>query len=225
MKTHPCRRRLTSLIVIAIVALAAAVAWGAKTWRPSPVEGTAQSPAGLADAPASPGQDTGGHLTIYPADARAQAPDVEGTTLDGEPLRLADLSGHLVVVNAWGSWCVPCRDEAPVLARVARETAPQGVRFVGIDTRDSSGAANAFERAFEIPYPSIVDPDGQVLLTLKGLIPVSGVPSTLLVDPRGGVAARIIGPTDYQTLHGLIANELTPYTSPRSSPASSPRSR
>lgn len=154
--------------------------------------------------------------TIYSPDAQSLAPRVEGTTLDGKQLSLADLSGDLVVLNVWGSWCGPCRGEAPVLARVAGEFAAQGVRLVGIDTHDTSASATAFEHYFKIPYPSIIDTNGRVLLKLKDLIPISGIPSTLIVDPAGGIAARIVGPTDYPTLHRLIAAELT---TPRLAPA------
>lgn len=134
--------------------------------------------------------------------------------MEGKRLSLGDLSGHLVVLNAWGSWCGPCRDEVPVLTRVAHRFAARGVRFVGIDTRDTLRAAAAFERYFKVSYPSFVDADGQVLLRLRGLIPFSGVPSSLIVDPGGQVVARIVGPTDYPTLHGLIADELTPKDAP-----------
>lgn len=163
--------------------------------------------------------DAGG-LTVYPPVTRPHAPNVSGTTLDGKRLSLTNLSGHLVVLNAWGSWCGPCRGEAPVLARVARESAGQGVRFVGIDTRDTAGAAKAFERYFKIPYPSIVDTDGQVLLALKGYIPLSGVPSTLLMDRTGRIMARVVGPTDYPTLHGLITDEIKRSGSSSSAPGS-----
>lgn len=112
----------------------------------------------------------------------------------------------------------PLPDEAPVLTRVAHRFAAQVVRFVGIDARDTSRAAAAFERYFKVSYPSFVDADGQVLLRLRGLIPFSGVPSTLIVDPAGRIAARIVGPTDYSTLHGVIADQLTPRHAPLSTP-------
>jgi thiol-disulfide isomerase/thioredoxin len=79
-------------------------------------------------------------------------PPLRGRTLDGGRLDVSDWRGQVVVVNAWGSWCGPCREEAPALRRVWAETKANGVRFVGIDTRDNDAAARAFTREFRIGY-------------------------------------------------------------------------
>jgi peroxiredoxin len=147
-------------------------------------------------------------LSRYRVADRRPAPDVAGSTLDGERLSLADLRGHVVVVNVWGSWCVPCREEAPDLARVARETRAQGVRFVGLDVRDNPASARAFVRRYGITYPSLVDSNGSLLLAFDGIIPISAVPSTVVIDPEGRIAARVIGKTTYRTLRGVIDDVL-----------------
>jgi thiol-disulfide isomerase/thioredoxin len=147
-------------------------------------------------------------LTRYPDD-RSISPPLKGTTLDGASFDLADLRGDVVVINAWGSWCNPCRAEAPDLTRVARETAALQVRFVGIDTRDNAASARAFVRTFKVPYPSVVDTDGRVLLAFSKVLPMSAVPSTLVLDRDGRIAARVIGRTDYPTLRGLVDDVLT----------------
>ncbi len=152
------------------------------------------------------GWETG--LTRYRGADRRPAPEVAGKTLDGGRLALADLRGHVVVVDVWGSWCVPCREEAPDLARVARETHDKGVRFVGIDVRDNAAAARAFVRRYEITYPSLFDTDGSLLLAFDGIIPVSAVPSTVVIDRQGRIAARVIGKTTYRTLRGVIDDVL-----------------
>lgn len=162
------------------------------------------------------GADTG--LTRYSSD-RPAAPPLKGTTLDGAPFDSATLRGKVVVINTWGSWCSPCRAEGPDLVRVAREAESRPVRFVGIDTRDNAAAARAFVRSFKVPYPSVVDTDGLVLLAFNKLLPISAVPSTLVLDRDGRVAARVIGRVDYATLRGLVDDAVAERPPPAAVPA------
>ncbi len=91
---------------------------------------------------------------VIPAAQRPVAPDIAGTTLTGGHLDIAGWRGHTVVINFWGSWCVPCRKEARVLARVAADTRFLGVRFAGVDIREEPSAGLAFERGYRIPTPA-----------------------------------------------------------------------
>ncbi|WP_026925846.1 TlpA family protein disulfide reductase [Granulicoccus phenolivorans] len=142
-------------------------------------------------------------LTRVPVAERQAAPVVTGTGLDGEQLTTAQ-PGKVVVINVWGSWCAPCRAEAPDLQAAHEATTDQAV-FIGIDTRDPDPApARAFVRSFGIGYPSIHDPDGRTLLEFSGQLPPSGIPSTLVIDAEGRVAARVIGVVNKTTLVGLI---------------------
>ncbi|MGC4939907.1 TlpA family protein disulfide reductase [Kribbella sp. DT2] len=143
-------------------------------------------------------------LTLYPVGERVPVPVVRGETLTGDQLAVSDLLGRIVVLNVWGSWCNPCRAETPELVRVANETRAQGVRFVGIDTRDNPAAARAFVQAFKMPNPSIIDEGGRVLLGFNGIVPFSAVPSTVVIDRSGRIAARVIGRISYATLTGVI---------------------
>jgi thiol-disulfide isomerase/thioredoxin len=148
-----------------------------------------------------------GTLTVLPVGQRPAAPELVGTTLDGATWRSADHTGKVIVYNMWGSWCAPCRAEAPELVAAAKATEGTAV-FVGVNTRDTGTAApNAFVRAFAVPYPNLYDPDGALLLKFSSQLPAKAIPSTLLVDPSGKVAARIIGATTQATLVGLI-NDL-----------------
>lgn len=200
----PRRRRLHRRRVLlgAVVAVVLAVVGLALTVRPWQETGSLQRLA----QPSEEDIQTG--LTLYPPGTRPRAPDASGRTMDGGNLSLRELRGHIVVVNVWGSWCGPCRKEAPDLVRLARETQNKGVRFVGIDTRDNPTAARAFVRSFRITYPSIDDQSGTVLLQFAGVIPISAVPSTLAIDPHGRIAARVIGKTTYATLRGLLDDLL-----------------
>lgn len=145
-------------------------------------------------------------LTRYPAGERQPAPPLEGRTLEGTEFNLHDLEGQLVVINVWGSWCGPCRAETPGLVRIANATAGRGVRFIGIDTRDSLAGAKAFVKNYKVPYPSVFDATGQALLPFRDVIPSAAIPSSVVLDRDGNVAARVIGTVDETTLTGLLAD-------------------
>lgn len=143
-----------------------------------------------------------GLTRVAPAQRRP-APVAKGPGLtDGEVTTARP--GKVVVINVWGSWCAPCRKEAPDLERAHQQTKDVAA-FVGIDTRDPDPApALAFQRTFGVTYPSIHDPQAAQLLVFSGELPPSGIPSTLVVDPQGRIAARVIGTVDTTTLVGLV---------------------
>lgn len=162
--------------------------------------------AGCGSGPTSTAGFVGGDgtLTQLSADRRPTAPAIEGTTLDGKAWSSASAAGKVIVYNVWGSWCAPCRAEAPALVQASKRTSDKAV-FVGLNTRDLDRAApQAFVRSFGVPYVNLYDPDGALLLTFSGQLPASAIPSTLLVDPQGRVAARVIGETTEATLVGLV---------------------
>jgi len=144
----------------------------------------------------------GSSRVIKPAE-RKPAPRARGTTLDGKPFDLAALRGQVVVVNFWASWCGPCRGEAPALEQVYREHKAKGVEFAGVDIKDDREPAKAFVRTFKVEYPSIVDQDGQVTLAFRD-VPPNAVPSTLILDRQGRIAASVIGATTYNRLTALL---------------------
>ncbi|MGI8901312.1 MAG: TlpA disulfide reductase family protein [Nocardioides sp.] len=146
-----------------------------------------------------------GIITVV-AEAERSAPgEVAGETIDGEPLSLSDYAGQVVVVNVWGSWCVPCRTEAPMLAEAARDLESEDVAFLGIDSRDSDqDNARAFVRTFDIPYPSIYDQEGRTLLAFRGTLTPSSIPSTVVIDREGRVAASVLGEITRTTLDELV---------------------
>ena len=130
-----------------------------------------------------------GSATIA-AEDRAAAPEVSGTTLDGESLSLSDLDGP-VVVNFWASWCGPCVKEAPALRNVAK--AYEGrVSFVGVNVKDEQAAARNFEQDFRVGYPSWEDEAATIAASFGGIGPAA-LPSTLVLDAEHRVAARLFG--------------------------------
>ncbi|MEU3945850.1 TlpA disulfide reductase family protein [Streptomyces sp. NPDC029526] len=145
-------------------------------------------------------------VATVPEGKRTTAPELSGETLDGEQLDVADYRGKVVVLNVWGSWCNPCRAEAKHFAKVSRDYADQGVQFVGINTRDTSvGNARAFEKDFDVPYPSLYDPTGKLLLRFeKGTLNPQAIPSTLILDRKGGIAARTLSPLSEERLLKML---------------------
>lgn len=144
-----------------------------------------------------------GSVKTWDAGDRGKPVELTGTAFDGSQVDTADWHGDVVVVNTWYASCAPCRKEAPDLAALAGKNT-QGVRFVGINSTDDAGAAEAFQRTFDIPYPSISDKDGSVIAALQGVVPVQAVPTTVVLDPQGRVAARVLGATTQATLQGLV---------------------
>jgi thiol-disulfide isomerase/thioredoxin len=145
----------------------------------------------------------GSIILLAPAQRQA-APVVSGPLLSGGELSTADLAGAVVVLNVWASWCAPCRAEAPDLQAVWEATKDGGVQFVGLDTRDSPAAAAGFVRTFGLTYPQILDPDGRQQLLFRDTLPPQAIPSTVVLDKEGRVAARILGAASQSQLLGVI---------------------
>lgn len=159
----------------------------------------------------------GGQTTILydPPAARGAAPGMSGESLlhEGRQVGLADYAGQVVVLNIWGSWCGPCRTEAPDLEFVLDQTRAQGVAMLGIDVRDFDRSAAAdFVRDRELSYDSIYDPPGRVLAALSGY-PRNVVPSTIVLDREHRVAAvylTTIRPSDLIGTVSRVAAEPRP---------------
>ena len=134
-----------------------------------------------------------GQVTRLAVDDRGSRIDYEGEDLEGDPLALSEYRGAPVVVVVWGSWCGPCRAEAPDV--VAAAQALQGeAEMVGLNIRDSSPAsAQAFVRTFDVPYRSFYSPDGKAMLPFSGTLTPNSIPSFVVLDEDGRVAASIIG--------------------------------
>jgi thiol-disulfide isomerase/thioredoxin len=154
--------------------------------------------------------DGEGVITVLPVDKRKEPGEVSGETLDGKHVSLSSYAGKVVVINVWGAWCPPCRAEADELAAAARELAPKGVVFLGINSRDTSADnARAFERTYDVPYPSIYDPGGRNLLAFHGTLTPNSIPSTVVIDQQGRVAASVLGAITGKTTLVDLVDEAT----------------
>ncbi|WP_417235783.1 TlpA family protein disulfide reductase [Arthrobacter sp.] len=149
-----------------------------------------------------------GSVAEFAIDSRSKPVEFSGKLFDGTGVSEADWKGQIAVLNVWYAACAPCRVEAPDLAALHKQFAPQGVQFYGINTRDEAPTAAAFERSFGTNYPSIKDKDGKVLLALTDFVPANAVPTTLVIDKKGRVSARILGIADKGVLTALIRDVL-----------------
>jgi thiol-disulfide isomerase/thioredoxin len=144
----------------------------------------------------------GSIVTVSPAD-RHDPVELSGETLEGAKLDVAVYRGQVVVVHYWASWCGPCRGEAPDLVAAQRQL-PKA-QFIGLDSNDDSQANGlAFARTFDVPYPSIHDSGGKVLLAFDGAVPLTSLPSTIVLDAAGRVAAVVLGTVTTTTLVDLV---------------------
>lgn len=151
---------------------------------------------------------SGTGTTFLVAARRPKAPDISGKTLTGSRLSLSDYRGSVVVLNFWGSWCAPCRAEAPDLAALASRYRSLGVRFLGIDIQDDPTSAEAFMHTFRIAYPSLNDPGDEIALAFRKTVPPAAIPTTLVIDRSGRIAARIVGGATYSGLKALLGRVL-----------------
>lgn len=155
-------------VIVTVLALLGLLAYGLKVAGPS---------SGLVSVPKGPARPFS--LALF----------------DGSKVSLSDLKGKIVVMNFWGSWCVPCQAEAPVLERTARTYRDKGVLFIGVDTWDNEPDAKNFLRQYGVTYANGMDDKGQITIDYG----VSGVPETYFIDRDGQLVRKYIGPmSDFQ---------------------------
>jgi thiol-disulfide isomerase/thioredoxin len=128
-----------------------------------------------------------------------------GPTESGGILKSDQLTGVVVVMNYWYAGCAPCRAEAPDLVEVNKMFVGKNVQFVGVNVRDTAETARAFDRNFGITWPSIIDAQsGSAVLAFTGVVTPQAVPTTLVIDKQGRVAARVLGQIEKSTLKALV---------------------
>jgi thiol-disulfide isomerase/thioredoxin len=140
---------------------------------------------------------------VIPADERATAPKFSGEMLSGGEFVSSSLAGDVAVLNFWGSWCPPCRVETPEFQEVYAEVRDDGVQFLGLNVKDERQLANAFLDSKAITFPSLYDPKGEVALAFRDY-PATAIPSTIVLDRVGRVAAVYTGEVQQDDLRAVL---------------------
>ena len=120
--------------------------------------------------------------------------------LNGQTLTLSELRGKIVMLDFWASWCAPCRQEAPALAKVYREYSRFPVEFVGVGIWDGRGDARRFVSQFDVPYPTGVDGNGTIAIDYG----VRGIPEKFFISPNRAILKKFTGPMDEDTLRTIL---------------------
>jgi peroxiredoxin len=184
------RRTVVTVTVVAAVLLAGALTTTLLTQRTDSASGSV----------------TSGNTVTYRSGHRPLAPDFTGTSLTGSTIKLASYRGKTVVLNFWGSWCPPCRNEAPTLAVLDQQYSSKGVAFLGDDVADTPASALAFTQRVGITYPSINDPGYAVVQRFSQVAPVSDTPTTVVIDKTGHVVGMVLGAVSYGQMTTLLSD-------------------
>lgn len=183
-------------------ALAAVLAVGVSACAPDAVNDSFLS----GDNPGYVAAD--GAIDEIPVAERGEPVAFSGVTEDGAAFDSADIAGKVAVVNFWYAGCAPCRVEARDLEAVWQELGGDDVAFIGINTRDQADTAEAFAEEFGVTYPSLIDVDtAQAKLAFAASVPIQATPTTLVIDRKGRVAARIIGPIDGTSILSTLVKD------------------
>jgi peroxiredoxin len=170
-----------------------------KSWQPAVAVLVLSAVFGYAVLPRFSGRAvTASHLTGKPA-PDFSLPVFHGGE-DGSRIRLSAMSGNVVVLDFWASWCVPCIAQASILSKMVAARPREDVAFVGINTADEPGRAREFARSHELPYPSVLDTDG-----IADLYGASSLPTLVVIDRRGHVASVSAGVISAGEIEKLIA--------------------
>src|SRR5437588_3050683 len=148
---------------------------------------------------------TGPSRTLDARLARGERPPAPALDLPrlagGGQTTLADYRGKVVLLNVWASWCVPCRQESPLLERWQKQMTSQGGTVLGVDTLDVTSDALGFIHRYNLTYPQLHDRDGKVIRQLG----VIAYPESFVVDRRGRIAALQRGPVDDRWMQQHVA--------------------
>jgi len=148
------------------------------------------------------------NLSGYPSSMHP--PEFSGFTADGQKVSLVGLSGRVVLLNFWATWCLECRPEMPAFERLHREFSVQGLAVVGINAREGTSTIREYAKELGLTFPLISDPTGKI----NSAYGVIGLPTTFLIGRDGRAVALAIGPREWSgkparaLIHALLAEPV-----------------
>jgi len=149
-----------------------------------------------------------GTISEIKAADRGEPVSFESVTDSGDDVSSDDYAGKVLVLNFWYAGCPPCRVEAPELEEVNQAFQGQDVAFLGVNVRDQAAQSLSFAETLGVTYPSVIDADnGNLLLAFAGTVAPNAVPTTLVIDKEGRVAARFLGAIDGPSSLRTIIND------------------
>ena len=149
-----------------------------------------------------------GAVEEYAKESRGEPVSFSAKLFSGQEVTAEQHRGSVLIMNFWYAACAPCRAEAPTLRKLAEEFKDKKVEFLGVNVRDEAPTAEAFDRTFSIPYESVRDLDGKVLLAMSKYASATAVPTTIILDPEGRVAARFVGTVEESVLRTIIKDNI-----------------
>jgi len=143
---------------------------------------------------------------FLPVEVGTRAPDFVATDLEGNPVRLADLAGEVVLLNIWATWCPPCREEMPSMQRLHEKMAPAGLRIIAVSVDAPIGRSDRagnpggdvakFAEQMGLSFDIWHDPEGGIQRTYR----TTGVPESFVIDRGGTIVKKVIGPTEWDAM-------------------------
>lgn len=149
-----------------------------------------------------------GSVTEIAPSNRGKPVQFSGQTQSGAQVTSAQYRGNVLVVNFWYAGCAPCRAEAADLEKVYNNSQAGGTNFLGVNVRDQAATIISFNEKFAVTYPSVIDQNGQMQLAFASDVPPNAVPTTLVLDAQGRVAARILGQLRDASILQTIVNDV-----------------
>jgi cytochrome c biogenesis protein CcmG, thiol:disulfide interchange protein DsbE len=133
------------------------------------------------------------------------APDYVATDLQGNPVRLADYRGEVVLLNIWATWCPPCREEMPSMQRLHEELGPRGLHVIAVSvdapvgrldrSGNPGGDVAGFVQELGLTFPVWLDPQGGIQRTFTS----PRVPESFVIDRHGMIVKKVIGSTEWDS--------------------------